>query len=96
MNNRFNASQECVLALLRTSLKEIDPDISYGEWIKAVMVVFYETNGSDQGLALADEWSSGGHKYRGLQDVEYRWNHFNLAYKKPVRMGTLIRMAKGK
>ena len=94
MNKRFNASQEQVLDELRRNLQKIDPDCNYLDWIKALMVVFYETKGSDDGLALADEWSSGGQKYRGFQDVEYRWNHFNLSYEKPVRMGTLIHMAR--
>jgi len=95
MNNRYIAPQEGVLDQLRTTLMKIDPDISYGDWIKALMVVFYETKGSDAGLALVDQWSSHGKKYRGFRDIEYRWNRFNIAYEKPVRLATLIRMAKG-
>lgn len=95
MKYKHNASPEGVLEKLRTILEEIDPDVCYGEWIKALMVIFYETNGSDEGLALANEWSSQGTKYQGLRNIEYRWNHFDLDYKTPVRMGTLIRMTKG-
>ena len=90
-----NASEEGTLSQLRYQLDQIDPDTDYGNWIKALMVIFHETNGSDAGLALADEWSSRGRKYRNFRDIEYRWNHFDISYPNPVRMGTLVRMAKG-
>jgi hypothetical protein len=94
MKNKHNALQEGMLAKLSTILVEIDPDVGYSEWIKALMVIFYETSGSDEGLALANEWSSQGSKYRGFRDIEYRWNHFDITYKNPVRLGTLIQLAK--
>lgn len=94
MHDKRNFSQEFKLEQLRSLLHGIDPDLGYFEWIKVLMVIFYETSGSDEGLALADEWSSHGKKYRGLRDVKYRWDHFDISYKKPVRMPTLIRMAK--
>lgn len=95
MNYHAHTSEEGTLSQLRDQLDQIDPDINYCDWIKALMVIFYETKGSDAGLALADEWSSRGRKYRNFREIEYRWNHFDISYKKPVRMGTLIRMAKG-
>lgn len=94
MNYKYNISQEGVLEKLRAVLIDIDPDVGYNAWIKALMVIFYETKGGDDGLELANAWSSHGTKYKGFKDVEYRWNRFDLSYKNPVRMGTLIRMAK--
>jgi hypothetical protein len=94
MTFHANSSEEGTLSKLRSHLDHIDPDIDYGNWLKALMVIFHETKGSDAGLALADEWSSRGRKYRNFQDIEYRWNRFKISHKNPVRMGTLIRMAR--
>lgn len=95
MNCKYNVSQEGILEKLRTTLEKIDPDVWYGDWIKALMVIFYETSGSDEGLALANDWSSRGAKYRGVREIDYYWSRFSLAHKKPVRMGTLMWIAKG-
>lgn len=79
---------------LAVQLSQIDPDVGYGDWMRALMVIFYETGGSEEGFELADEWSSGGCKYRGTKDVRSTWRGFKPDYPNPVRMGTLIRMAK--
>lgn len=82
------------IAKLAVVLNQIDPDVHYEDWMRALMVIFYETGGSEEGFALADEWSSGGSKYRGTKDVRSTWRGFKPDYPNPVRMGTLIRMAK--
>lgn len=93
MTNNLPSSLNGKLKELRSVIQVIDPSIGYSDWIIVLMVIFYETQGSDLGLALADEWSSNGHNYKGLKDVAYRWNRFDLSYKRPVRMGTLKRLA---
>ena len=50
--------------------------------------------GVGAGLLLANEWSSNGSNYKGFHDVEYRWNKFKLSHRRPVRMGTLVMLAK--
>ena len=72
----------------------IDPDSCYEKWMLALMVIFNETGDSEDGFALADEWSSRGVKYRGTEDVRSTWRYFDPNHPTPVRIGTLIKMAK--
>jgi len=52
--------------------------------------VHYETQGSDDGLALADEWSArGGAKYAGRQDVERVWRSFSVQGSRLVTAASL-------
>lgn len=75
------------------SLKSIDPDCGYDDWIRVGMAIFHETQGSDYGLALFDEWSSKGKKYKGLPEIEAKWRSFRLDIENPVKIGTLLKMA---
>jgi len=74
-------------------LKYIDPDVHYGDWIRVLMVIYNESNGSEAGFELADVWSSQGYKYKGEKDVRKYWRNFKPNHTNPVRMGTLIKMA---
>ncbi len=83
-------SMSLKIARLRAMLKHIDPEGGYQEvWIPTLMAIKHETNGSDEGLALADEWSSAGASYDGFKSIEYKWNSFSDAPSNPVTMGTL-------
>jgi hypothetical protein len=78
---------------LAQQLARIDPDIGYCDWIQALMVIFNETRGSEEGFELADDWSSAGAKYRGTKDIRSKWRHFKLDHPNPVRFASLIRIA---
>ena len=93
VTNRSTQSPESVLSRLRTLLVRIDPDVGYDQWMRVLMVIFYETCNSAEGFELADDWSSMGYKYRGTNDVRSTWRCFKLNHPNPVRIGTLIRMA---
>jgi len=73
---------------------QIDPDVGYGDWLRVLMGIFYATEGSEEGFALADAWSSQGSKYKGIREIEYKWRSFDPDYNKPVSIGTLIRLAR--
>jgi hypothetical protein len=94
INMKFEKDMDAKLMKIHGLLKLIDPDKGYDEWIRALMVIYYETGGSESGFELADYWSSQGHKYKGEKDVRKYWRHFKPDYAKPVRMGTLVRMAR--
>lgn len=81
------------LMKIHALLKHIDPDVHYCDWIRILMVIFYESGGSEEGFELADYWSSQGYKYKGEKDIRSKWRHFKPDYAKPVRIGTLVRMA---
>jgi Bifunctional DNA primase/polymerase, N-terminal/Primase C terminal 2 (PriCT-2)/AAA domain len=77
------------VAHMRAMLEHIDPDEGYDFWLKALMAIHHETEGSDEGLALADEWSSKGERYKGTRDVEKKWASFDAGSTTPVTMATL-------
>jgi len=79
---------------LSSLLYKIDPDIPYGEWIRTLAAIYYETEGSEHGFKLADKWSSGGVKYRGSREIRTKWRSFSLTGKRTVTAGTLVWIAK--
>ena len=82
------------IAKLAVLLAQIDPDVGYSDWVAALMAIYYETHGSEQGFDLADDWSSWGHKYLGTKDVRSKWRCFKPDHPNPIRIGTLVRLAK--
>jgi GTPase SAR1 family protein len=64
------------LAFIQALLDELDPDADYDFWLHTLMAVYHETKGSDEGLTMADEWSSRGSTYKGFREVAYKWNSF--------------------
>ncbi len=81
------------LSKLKILLDQIDPDSGYQDWLKAIMAVYHETNGSDEGLDLVDAWSSKGDKYESLSDVETTWRSLHSEHENPVTIATLFSLA---
>jgi hypothetical protein len=77
------------LPKLKSLLDAIDPDCDYPKWFNALVSVYHETAGSDEGLALVDEWSSRGKKYKGTKELEGKWASFRSGTSKPMTIGTL-------
>ncbi len=95
MNKPQHRSKNPVsITYLAEWLDQIDPDICYRDWIRALMAVYYETGGSEKGFELADAWSSRGQKYGGCHEIRSKWNSFRIDQKKPITIGTLIWMAR--
>lgn len=74
-------------------VKCLDPDLSYPEWFLVLAAIFNITNGSSEGLDIADAWSSGGKRYKGFNDVRKYWNTVRPDHPRPVKMGTLVMLA---
>lgn len=68
-------------------LAPIDPDVSYDNWLKVLMAVHHETSGSEAGFALVRDWSAGGRKYKGIEDVRSHWRSFSTD--RPIIVGAL-------
>jgi predicted P-loop ATPase len=72
---------------LRALLADLDPDMSYDKghpnWIGVGMALHYETGGSETGLALWNEWSATGQKYKGIGDLESHWRSFRIDHENP-------------
>ncbi|MEX0790932.1 MAG: AAA family ATPase [Actinomycetota bacterium] len=57
-------------------VNKLDPDMDYNDWLYVGMAIHHGTAGADEGLALWDEWSSTGTKYRGKADLLPHWRSF--------------------
>ena len=80
------------LLAIRALITPLDPDVGHDDWRNVLMAIHHETGGSEEGLAIAVEWSSAGTKYKGSADVELRWNSFSLNSDSPITMGTVRHM----
>lgn len=56
-------------------LTYIPADTSYGNWVVVLMALHDRFTGSEEGLALADQWSATGAKYR-QGEVAAKWRSF--------------------
>ena len=90
------------LLCLTEMLQHIDPDCGYDNWIRVGMSIHAETEASDEGLDLWDEWSSGSLRiqgarasasYEGRDDLEPHWNSFKSGKEKKAGLGTIKHLA---
>lgn len=61
---------------IKVLLRLISPDVGYDDWSRVLMAVHHETEQSEAGFQLVDEWSSKGSKYKGPEDVRSHWSSF--------------------
>ncbi|MBL0351596.1 MAG: PriCT-2 domain-containing protein [Dechloromonas sp.] len=95
MKNFQQKRPYCDMGKLTSLVYQINADSEYGTWITVLMVIFNETDGSDEGFELADRWSSEGYeKYKGTKDVWAHWRHIKPDHPNPARLGSLIRLVK--
>lgn len=80
----FGAEAQEILKLLADQ----DPS-SYDTWIKVGFAVHHETGGSNEGLAIYDEWSRKSSKYEGRQAVEAKWRSFRSDSANAVTLASL-------
>lgn len=90
----LSISQNNRVARVEMLLAVLDPDMGYAGWLKVLMSVFCEFEGSAVGFDLANDWSSRGHKYAGEKDIQAKWKSFKSDSENPITIGTLIKMAK--
>lgn len=69
---RLDMSVEEIEALLA----QLDPDMGREEWITVGMALHHECEGDDTGFQIWDEWSAGGGKYLGEEDLRTQWESF--------------------
>lgn len=79
---------------LKALLARIDADCGYGDWLRVLMGIFHETEGSEEGFAIANAWSQGGDKYRGESEIRSKWRSFNSRPSRPVTLRTIMAMVK--
>lgn len=89
----INVSQHQV----KKSLEEYKAsDLSYDEWREVLMAIHHFYNGSEQGLAVADEWSKqDDQKYKDFTEIKYKWQSFgNQGQGEPVTFLTILKRIK--
>ena len=74
----------------RRVLDDGDPDEDYDDWIRRLMAVHYESNGSEEGFRLALEWSSRGRKFRGEDEIRAKWASFGRYGGAPVTLRSFM------
>lgn len=72
-------------ARMREVLAHHSPDAGYHEWIDVGMRVHHETQGTDHGLDLWDEWSAPGNTYKGREDLAQHWESFGKRAGGPLK-----------
>jgi len=80
---------------IRETLKFVNPNIDYHKWVNVLMAIYHETNGSEDGFVIADEWSRQGTSYNS-GDVRKRWDGLDAkSYSSdPVTFKTAMKYAK--
>lgn len=75
-------------------LRQLDPDMSYPDWVKVGMGLHHEYNGMPEALDLWDHWSSNGQKYEPGACAK-RWAGFQRTDGRPtVSLASIRRMTK--
>ena len=92
-NFLLSSTNERLLAI-RALIAPLDPDIGHDEWRNVLMAIHHETGGSEEGLAIADEWSSAGGKYKGSAEIDRKWQSFSFTGGSSITMGTVRHMLK--
>lgn len=75
---------------IRDALKDEDPS-DYDNWIEIGATLHHETQASEDGLRIYDEWSRGSAKYEGYEACAAKWRSFRLDAKNPKTFGGLLR-----
>lgn len=75
---------------LEALVSKRDPSCGYTEWIKIGMAVHHETEGSEEGFALWDNWSNKSDKYPGIANLRTHWQSFGRSAT-PVTADSLCR-----
>jgi P4 family phage/plasmid primase-like protien len=84
----------------RTVLLGILPSVLRDKWLRVLMGLHHNFDGSDEAMKLADQWSSGSlhgvtePKYMGIADIQKRWRSFDGNNKKSVSFATVIALYK--
>ncbi|MDD2844651.1 MAG: PriCT-2 domain-containing protein [Rhodoferax sp.] len=91
--SKVKSAPQGSLVQLQKLLDTIDPDCGYTDWLQVLMALYHETKGSEEGLDLADSWSSRGGSYMGYKEIKDKWRSFEGNVSNPVTIGTLVKMA---
>lgn len=79
---------------LRDALRHVDASLGYEEWVQVGMGIHHETNGSDEGFALWDQWSATASNYESVEFNRERWDSFGRRGGRQMTVRFLLKLAK--
>jgi hypothetical protein len=85
-------AQTLTIAQLKTVLDHVNPFCSAEKHDQVIRVLHHETNGSDEGMALADAWSNKGDNYPGTDALASTWRSYSDGNDEPETSETLRMM----
>lgn len=80
-------------ARLTAAVSGVAPNLPYDQWLRVGQAIHHETEGSNDGLLLWDQWSAPGTDYPGFEELEAKWDTFGRSSANPVTAGTIYKMA---
>lgn len=87
----IGASEEELIKMVNA----LDPDCGRDQWRDIGFALHHETEGSEAGFRIWDEWSSLGDKYKE-GETEKQWNSFGRSNTEPVTAASIIKWYKEK
>lgn len=77
-------------------LAKLDPDMGRDEWIRVGMALHHQTDGSEDGFWLWNDWSEQGGKYSSEESLRQQWESFDrpMAGRRRVTMATVLGMVR--
>ncbi len=104
-SNPSTNKDDMLIAVKNTSLEIDDNDIAryldkypvedrdYFEWLEVGTALHHQYRGEDTGLIIWNKWSKKDprpEKYKGLYELENKWNSFKTDLDSPVTFATII------
>lgn len=81
------------LSRLAKMVNSLDPDCSRDRWRNVGMALHHETEGSEEGFDIWDEWSQKGTKYKD-GETRYYWDKFGNYTGEPLTAAYILKLAK--
>lgn len=79
--------------VLSAKVRALDPDMERDTWLRVGMALHHQSHGEVDGLALWDEWSAKGAKYKP-NECEKFWEGFGRSTRQPVTAAYILKIAK--
>jgi hypothetical protein len=80
------------IAQLKALVQYTDPCSHNDDRDLVIKALYHETDGCDDGLAIADEWSSHADDYAGSDELARKWQSLKDDTGDPITVGTLCEM----
>lgn len=88
-SSQFANKERVTPERLRQLVMAKDPDCDRDAWVRVLAAIHWESQGAEDGFALANEWSSKGQKYKNKSEVRSVWRSFKLEGDRKITAASL-------